>query len=351
MNEAGEGIEMEGMHFQRGVVLRKTGLGKFAAALAAAMLVNLGVQAPAAAQSYPSQQIRIILPFGPGGAPDVVSRIVSSELAKKYGVTAFVENRPGANGQIAAQQLKSANPDGHTLFVANSGVLAINPSLYKSLPYDPNKDFVPITQMIEVPVFLYAHAKLKVNNVTELIALMRAKPGTLNYASAGHGSVHHMCTALFLNLTKLDAVHVPYKESSGIPAAMMSDQVELACSGRIQAQPLVDAGKAKPMLVANDSRSQLEPGVPTLKEMTDIDGFEIGSRIGILGPAGTPAAVVAQLSKDIAQMLETEQVKARLSTQGVEVVLGGPEQYAKLIRREQEQFARLVKLTNAAVDP
>lgn len=350
---------MRDLHMQRGsdhsawVIIKRanTRMGNYVAALAAATLVGQVVPSASIAQPYPSQQIRIIVPFGPGGGPDVVARIVATELSKKYGVAAFVENKPGANGQIAAQQLRSSAPDGYTLFVANSGILAINPNLYKNLPYDPNKDFVPITQMIEIPVFLYAHSKLKVNTVTELIALIRGKPGVINYASAGHGSVHHMCTALFLNLNKLDAVHVPYKESSGIPTAMMSDQVELACSGRIQAQPIVDAGKAKPVVVALDKRSQLEPTVPTLREITGIDGFEIGSRVGMLAPAGVPSAVVAQLSKDISGILQSDQMRSRLTAQGVEVAAHGPESYARLIRREQEQFAQLIKIINETSKP
>lgn len=323
--------------------------GRGIAAFVAAALAVLCVPQPAHAQSFPSQPIRIILPFGPGGAPDVLARIITAEFTKKYGVGAIVENRPGANGQIAAKQFKSSAADGHTLFIGNTGVLAINPSLYTNLSYDPTKDFVPITQMIEVPFFIYAHTGLKVNTVTELMALLKAKPGVLNYGSSGHGSVHHMCSALFLNLTKLDAVHVPYKTSSGIPRGMMGDEIELACSGKLQAQQIVDAGKAKPMVVALDQRSQLEPEVPTLREITGIEGFEIGSRIGMLAPTGTPPAIVEQLSNDIAKIIQTEKVKKMLAAQGVEVVARGPKAYAALIRREQEQFARLVKLTGAQV--
>jgi tripartite-type tricarboxylate transporter receptor subunit TctC len=315
--------------------------------LAAAMAAGLAL--PAQAQSYPSQNIRIIVPFGPGGSPDVLGRIIANELTKKYGKSAVVENKPGANGLIGAELAKNAKPDGHTLFVGNTGILGINKSLFARLPYDPVKDFTPITQMISLPFFLYAHTQLGVTNVKDLVALMKAKPGVLNYGSSGNGSVHHMCSALFLNLTGTDVVHVPYKMSFDIAKGIMGDQVQMACSGKLAAQQMVDAGKAVPIVVALAQRTNLEPKVPTLKEETGIDGFEIGSRIGILAPAGTPREIVEQLSKDIASFIRTEQVIKMLGAQGVEVVAEGPDSYAALIGREIEQYAKLVKLTGAKI--
>jgi tripartite-type tricarboxylate transporter receptor subunit TctC len=318
--------------------------------LALAALAAMSLTQPAFAQSFPSQNIRIIVPFGPGGSPDVLGRIVASELTKKYGKSAVVENKPGANGLIAAEMAKGAKPDGHTLFVGNTGILAINRSLYARLPYDPVKDFVPVTQMISLPFFLYAHTQLNVHTVKDLVALMKAKPGVLNYGSSGNGSVHHMCSALFLNLAAVDAVHVPYKMSFDIAKGLLGDQVQMACSGKLAMQQVVDAGKAVPVAVALDKRTSLDPNVPTLKEETSLDGFEVGSRIGILAPAGTPREIVEQLSKDVASFIQTEQVVKMLVAQGVEVVAEGPDRYAVLIQREIEQYARLVKLTGAKIE-
>jgi tripartite-type tricarboxylate transporter receptor subunit TctC len=313
-------------------------------------LLAAGLGHQASAQNFPSQGIRIIVPFGPGGSPDVLARIVANELSKKYGKSAVVENKPGANGLIAAELAKGAKPDGYTLIVGNTGILAINKSLYARLPYDPVKDFVPITQMITVPMFLYAHKQLNVSTVNGLMAQLKAKPGALNYGSSGNGSVHHMCSALFLNLTSLDAVHVPYKMSFDIAKGLMGDQVEMACSGKLAMQQVVEAGKAVPVAVAMDTRSALYPQVPTLKEETSIDGFEVASRIGMLAPAGTPREIVEQLSKDIASFIQTEEVVKMLAVQGVEVVTEGPDKYSTLIGREIEQYGRLVKLTGAKVD-
>ncbi len=319
-------------------------------AMGIAAFVAFGVSRPADAQSFPSGTIRIIVPFGPGGSPDVLARIVASELGKKYGVSTLVENKPGANGLIGAEMAKNAKPDGHTLFVGNSGILAINKSLYTRLPYDPVKDFVPITQMIALPFFLYAHTSLKVATVNDLIAQMKAKPGALNYGSSGTGSVHHMCTALFLSLAGVEAVHVPYKMSFEVARGMMSDQVQLACSGKLAAQQIVDAGKAVPLVVALEQRTTLEPKIPTLKEQTGLADFEVGSRMGLLAPAGTPRPVVEQLSKDVASFLASEKVRTMLAAQGVEVITEGPDRFAALIQREIELFARLVKLTGAKVE-
>jgi tripartite-type tricarboxylate transporter receptor subunit TctC len=315
----------------------------------AAFLV-LGMAQPVFAQSFPSQNMRIIVPFGPGGSPDVLGRLVAAKLSEKYGRSVVIENKPGANGLIGAEMAKNARPDGHTLFVGNTGILAINRSLYARLPYDPIKDFAPITQMISLPFFLYAHTQLGVSSVKDLIALLKTKPGVLNYASSGNGSVHHMCTALFLNLVGADAVHVPYKMSFDIAKALMGDQVQLACSGKLAAQQIVDAGKAKPIAVALEQRTSLDPQIPTLKEETGIDGFEVGSRIGILAPAGTPPEIVDQLSKDVASFIQTDQIRSVLAVQGVEIVTEGPERYAALIRREIEQYAKLVKLTGAKIE-
>jgi len=316
----------------------------------AVALLVLSLTQPALSQSYPSGNIRIIVPFGPGGSPDVLGRIVASELSKKYGVAATVENKPGAGGSIGAEMAKNAKPDGHTLFVANSGILAINKSLYARLPYDPVKDFVPITQMISLPFFLYAHTSLKVTTAKELIALLKAKPNSLNFGSSGHGSVHHMCSALFLRLANVEAVHVPYKMSFELARGLMGDQIEFACSGKLAAQQVVDAGKAVPVAVALRQRSTLAPQVPTLKEQTGIEGFEIGSNIGLVAPAGTPRSIVEQLSKDVSLFLASEKVRAMLAAQGVEVVTEGPDQFSALIQREIEQFSKLVKLTGAKVE-
>lgn len=313
-------------------------------------LVFIQMSRPLLAESYPSQTIRIVVPFGPAGSPDVLARIVATRLSEKYGKSAVVENRPGANGLIAGGLVKHAKPDGHTLLLGNTGLLAINKSLYSKLPYEPAKDFAPITQIMASTFFVYAHTNLQVKSVTDLINVMKKKPSALNYASPGHGSVHHMCLALFLNISGTDAVHVPFKTTVDVGKAFMTDEVELTCSGKGAMQSIVSTKKAAPLVVALERRSGLDPQVPTLKEAAGLDGFEIGSQLGILAPAGTPRGIVDQLSKDIADSLQTPQAQSMMSAQGVEVVTEGPDSYAALIHREIGQFERLVRLTGASID-
>jgi tripartite-type tricarboxylate transporter receptor subunit TctC len=310
----------------------------------------LGLPQLSHAQSFPAEPIHIIVPFGAGGSPDVISRVVADGLGRKYGKPVVVEDKPGAAGVIGTELVKKAPPDGYTLLVADSGVLAINKALYATLPYDPVNDFTPVTQMFTLPFILYASTALHVRNASELIALMKAKPNAVNYGTAGNGSAQQLCAALFLKLAGVEAVGVPYTNSFAIGKGIISGEIQLACAGgKFAGQAMVDAGKAVPIVVASDTRTASFPDVPTLQEAAGIAGYVLAPRMGLLAPKNTPRPVVEQLSNDVAAILHSGQVQAMLAAQGVDAVTEGPDRYAAAIRDEIDRYARLVKLAGAQV--
>jgi tripartite-type tricarboxylate transporter receptor subunit TctC len=318
--------------------------------LTLASLVALGLAQPAAAQTFPAETIHIIVPFGAGGSPDIIARVVADGLGRKYGTPVVVEDKSGAAGIIGTELVKKAPADGYTLLVADSGVLAINKALYATLPYDPVSDFAPVTQMFTLPFILFASTDLKIHDARELIALMKAKPNALNYGSAGNGSAQQLCAALFLTLAGTEAVDVPYTNSLAIGKGMISGDIQLACAGgKFAGQQMIDSGKAMAIAVASDKRTPAFPDVPTLQEAAGIDGYVLAPRMGLLAPAGTPRPVVERLSSDVAEVLDTGQVQSLLATQGVEAVTEGPDRYAVVIRDEIGRYAALVKLAGAIV--
>jgi tripartite-type tricarboxylate transporter receptor subunit TctC len=259
-----------------------------------------------------------------------------------------VENKPGAAGAVGAEFVKNANPDGHTLLIADNAVTAINKYLRADLPYDPVKDFVPVTEITSNPFFLYAGNRLGVNSAGELIALLKSKPGQLNYGSAGDGSLHHLCTALFLELTGTNATHVQYRTSGDMTKAMVAEEVEIACGAKASGRQMINSGKAKPIAVALERPNPLDTAVPTLKQQTGTDGFEIVAHVGLMAPAGTPRAIVDQLARDVAEVFRTDQkAKELVAAQDAQTVLEGPEAYAAVIRYELDKFARIVKAAGA----
>jgi tripartite-type tricarboxylate transporter receptor subunit TctC len=297
----------------------------------------------AAAQPYPNQAVRIVVSAGAGSQPDILGRMAAEGLSNKYGKPVVVETKPGANGIIAAESVKNAKPDGYTLLIADNAVTAINKSIYAKLPYDPQKDFAPVTELVVQPFLVFAHVGLGANSIKDLIALLKAKPGQLNYGSAGLGSLHHLCSELLLQIVGAKAQHIQYKTGGEISRALIGDDLQFACSGLSGIQ-MVNAGKAKVLLVSTKEPTPLVPNVPTLKQETGLDGFEVVARIGILAPTGTPRGVVEKLSDDVREVYRDTKLRATLASQNCEVVTAGPDAYASVIRREIDDYAKIVKV-------
>jgi tripartite-type tricarboxylate transporter receptor subunit TctC len=301
--------------------------------------------APAFSQAYPSKPIRILIAQAPGSATDVISRVVGQRLSENLGQPLVIEARPGAGGALGTEAAARSAPDGYTLFMGNNSTHGSNPALYAKLPYDPVKDFQPISFVGSVPYVLVVHPSLPVKSVQEFIALVKSKPGQMNYASAGNGSTHQFCAELLKNMAHIDMVHVPYKGSGPGITALLANEVSMMFSNVADIGSQIKAGKVKPLAVTSAKRAPSLPGVPTLQE-SGLPGFEINSWFGLLVPAGTPKPIVSRLNAETRKVLAREDVKSTLGAQGLEVRASSPEEFAAFIKSEMVRFARIAKAAN-----
>lgn len=293
-----------------------------------------------AADAYPVRSIRLIIPFPPGGSNDVVGRVIAAQLSERLGQPVVVDNRGGAGGLIGTEQAVKADPDGYTLLFISSA-FAANGSLYK-LPYDQTKSFVPVAMIAAGPNVLTVTPGLPVNSVKELIALAKAKPGALNYASAGIGSFQHLGSALFVSMAKVDIVNVPFK--GGGPAMMdvMAGNTQVMLSSLVQTLPQIKAGKLKALGVGGLKRSPTLPDVPTIAE-AGVPGYEAVNWWGIIAPAGTPQAVLDRLYKELTAIQKMPELVKRFETEAVEAVQMTPAEFGRYIEQETAKWARVVK--------
>jgi len=294
------------------------------------------------AQNYPSKPIRIIIAQAPGSATDVISRVVANRLQESLGQPIVIEARPGAGGAVGTEAAARSAPDGYTLFMANNSTHGSNPALYSKLPYDAVNDFAPITLVATVPYVLVVDPSLPVKSVQELIALAKAKPGKMNYASAGNGSTHHFCGELLKSMAGIDLVHIPYKGSTPAIAGLLGGEVSLMFANLTDIGGQLKSGKVKALAVTVTKRASLIPEVPTLSEV-GLPGFEIGSWFGLLAPAGTPAPIISRLNAETVKVLGRSDVQATLGAQGLELAPGSPEQFAAHIKSEIAKFTRIAK--------
>ena len=301
---------------------------------------SFGLSLPVLSQEYPTKPIRLIVPFPPGGGTDILARLVGHKLTASMGQQVIVDNRPGAGGSLGAEIAVKSSPDGYVLVLVSASY-AVNASLHK-LAFDPLRDLVPIAQVASVAFVLVAHLSLPAGNVKELIALAQSKPGQINYASTGHGSAPHLAGELFTMMTQTKMTHVPYKGGSPAMADLMGGQVQLLFSTVVQALPQIKAGRLKPIAVAGTKRSPVLPDVLTIDE-SGIRGYDVSNWFGMLAPRRTPELIVARLNREIVQGLQGADVKSRLGADGVDVVGSTPAEFAELIRRDSEKFARIVK--------
>jgi tripartite-type tricarboxylate transporter receptor subunit TctC len=315
------------------------------------LLGILFIAATASAQ-YPNKPVKMIIPFAPGGASDFVGRILQPRLSELLGQQIVIENRPGASGNIGLEAAARAAPDGYTLYLGNSGTMVINISVFPKLPVTPYKDFVAVSQVVDVPGVLVAHPSFPANNVKELVATAKAYPGKINYASPGSGSQNRLETENFRKAAgNLDMVHVPYKGGAG-PAisGLVAGETHIMFVTASSAMPMVKAGRLKVYAIMAAKRSPELPNVPTMAE-EGFSGFESGSWQGIFVPAGTPKPVVDRLFTATQEMMKTREVIERLAKGGVEVVTSkSPAEFQAFVTRETGRWAKVVKESGATVD-
>jgi tripartite-type tricarboxylate transporter receptor subunit TctC len=311
--------------------------------LAAAVLTLC--TAPAWAQAtYPSKPIRMLVGFPPGGSADILARTVAQKMAEAWNQQVVVDNRPGAAGTIAAAAVAKSAPDGYTVLMAALASQSIAPSLFKSLPYDSERDFAPISNVAELALVLVVNPSLPVRSVKELIALAKARPGQLNYGSGGTGSSQHLATELFSMQAGIKMVHVPYKGSPLALADLITGQTVLSIDNPTTVLPQVKAGKLRALAVSSPRRWPAVPELPTIAEAA-LPGFDVVGWFGVVAPGGTPADVVAKLNGEIVRILRLPDVKQRLSEQGAEAAPGTPQQFAALIRADLQKYEKVVRAT------
>jgi tripartite-type tricarboxylate transporter receptor subunit TctC len=314
-------------------------LVSFAPALCSLALALYALQL--GAQDYPSRPVRIVVPFSAGGPNDIIARLVAHKLGEALGQQMVIDNRPGAGGNIGTDSVAKAPGDGYTLLSAGPGSLITNPLLAK-VPYDTARDFAPVSLMAGAPNVLVVHPSVPAKTVEELIALARAQPGRLNYASAGPGSNAHLAAALFAAMAGVDLAHVPYRGTGPGLNDLAAGQVQLAIFGIPPVLPHVKRGALRALAVTGKRRSTELPDVPTVDE-AGVPGYEVNPWYGLLAPAGTPAPIVARLSAEVTKIVRAPDMRDKLAAQGAEAAGGTPEEFAAVIRTDTVLWTRVIR--------
>ena len=312
--------------------------------------LTLAVFASAAsAQAWPAKPIKWIVPFAPGGTTDILARTIGEKLARALGQPVIIENKPGAGGGVGAEFTAKAPPDGYTIMGGTISTHAINASLYKSLTYDPIKDFAPITLIARVPNMLVVNPDVPAKNVAELIALMKANPGKYTFASSGNGTSQHLSGELFKAMAGVEMQHIPYKGSPPALQDVVAGQVTMTFDNITTAWPLAKGGKLRALAVTTAKRASIAPDVPTLAE-SGLTGYEVGSWQGVFAPAGTPPEIVKRLNAEIVKIINQPDVKEKLVSLGAEPVANTSEEFGALVKAEVAKWADVVKKSGAQVD-
>jgi tripartite-type tricarboxylate transporter receptor subunit TctC len=305
----------------------------------AAMLTLIA--GPSIAQTYPNRPVKLVVPFGPGGFTDVVARILGVKLGESLGQSVVIENKPGAGSTIGSDMVAKSAPDGHTLLIVSS-THVISPWIYKSIPYDPLKSFAPVTKLVDSPYVLLTNPKVPAKNVQEFIALAKAQPDKIHYASSGNGSAQHLIGGLFASMTKTQLKHVPYRSSSLASTDLVAGVVESSFAGVPNALAQVPNGRLNALAVTSAKRIPQLPNVPTMQE-AGVAGYDATVWLALLAPAGTPANIVNRLNSDIAKIMNTPETKKAMFDAGVEVSLSTPEAMSQLMVSEMDKWGKVVK--------
>jgi len=295
-----------------------------------------------AATTYPSKPIRLVVPFTPGGSTDILARAVAQELTKAWGQAVIVDNVPGAGGAIGAEKVAKAAPDGYTLLMGHIGTLAVNPSLYPTLPYDPITSFAPVAWVARVPNVLVVHPSVKAHNVNDLVALAKASPGRLNYGSGGNGSAANLATEYFKLQTGTSILHIPYRGTAPAVTDLLGGQIQLLFTGAPAVLGQVKNGQLRALAVSSPTRLAALPDLPTVAE-SGYTGFEADQWYGVVAPAGTPAGVVAKLNAQINQALTAPDMKIRMNNEGAIATPATPEAFGQLIARELARWKPVIQ--------
>ena len=317
---------------------------KLMSAIGVLVVVSAGV---ASAQTYPSRPIRWVAPFPPGGTTDIVARIVAERLTEALGQQVSLDNRPGAGGNIAAEIVAKAPPDGYTVLTGFPG-LAINPSLYAKMSYDPLKDLAPVILISSAPLLMVVHPALPAKTVKELIALAKRRPGELLFPSAGNGSSSHLGGELFKASAGIDIQHVPYKGSMQGMVDLISGRMQLMVNPLPEMIPFVESGKLRAIAVTGLNRSAVMPDLPTVAET--LPGFEVTTWNGLMAPAATPKDIIAKLNTEVVKLLKVPATAKRMNEIGLDTIASTPEQFAEHLRKETVKWAKVVKAAGARID-
>ncbi len=302
----------------------------------------------AAAQTYPAKAIRVVVPLAAGGPGDVLTRAIGQKLAEQIGQSVVIDNRPGANTNVGTEFVAKAPPDGYTL-LSTANPLTTNPSLYATLPYDPIRDFAPITLIGLTPLILVVHPSLPVKSAKDLIALAKSRPAQLHYGSAGNGSALHLAGEMFNSVAKIKLVHVPYKGVTNAFSDLLGGQISIMFPGAPIALPQVQAGKLRALGATGAKRMAAAPALPTIGE-SGLPGYEVSVWYGFLAPAGTPAAIINRLHADIVKIVQLPDINTRWASLGTEPLHNTPEQYAAYLKADVGKWAKVVREAGVKID-
>ena len=316
----------------------------FAAALAAVSFTQL----PAFAQ-YPNRTVTLIVPFPPGGGTDTGSRLLATKLGKLWGQPVIVENKPGAAGMLGADVVSKAKPDGYTILMGNIGTQSINPTLYKTMPYNADGAFVPVSLVAFLPMVMLVNPTLPVKSAKDAIALAKSKPGKITYSSSGPGSSMHLTGALFEKETGADMLHIPYKGGGPAITDLIGGHVDFSFATILESSGHIKAGRLRAVGVTSDKRSPALPDVPTLAE-TGVPGFNTGSWIGILAPAGTPKDIVEKIARDVKEAVNSPEVRDPYIAQGATPVGSTPAEFTALIESDRKRYGQLIRERNITAE-
>jgi len=298
---------------------------------------------------YPDRAVSIVVPFPPGGGTDVGARLIAQKLSARWGQPVIIENKGGAAGMIGSDFVARAKPDGYTLLIGNIGTFSINPSLYKKLPYDPDKAFAPISMIAELPFFLLVAPSFKANNIKELIAFAKANPGVVTYASSGSGSGPHLAGEMFEKAAGLEMVHIPYKGGGPAATDVMAGHVSMYFSTVLESIGSVKAGKLKALGASSGTRSPAMLELPTISE-SGVPGFDAGSWIGIAAPAGISPAIIDKISADVKAVLSDQETRQSLVQQGATPLPLPPTAFKARIDSDRQRYAKIIKDGNVQID-
>ncbi|HEY6833534.1 MAG TPA: tripartite tricarboxylate transporter substrate binding protein [Pseudolabrys sp.] len=310
-------------------------------ALGLAALLSVCCGFAAQAQSYPNRPVHLVAPFPAGGLADVLARAVADELSRSLGQPVIVENRAGAGGNVGAEVVARAAPDGYTLMMSSAGILTANQFLYAKMSFDPEKDFTPVSNVADMPMMVVVSPKVEAKTLGELVAFARANPGKLNFGSPGIGTTGHLGLALFMHAAKIKLTHVPYRGAAPAITDLLAGQIDGVVDNPPTVLPHIEAGTLRPLAVAAKSRMLLLPDLPTAAE-AGVPGYEASSWFGVVAPAGTPPAIVARLQEGIATGLKQPNVQQRFAKSGARLLGNTPEEFAQQIRQDRQMWGEVI---------